>query len=94
MKYYLLYNQSLEKLKITKKYLTSHLDKKFIISSSAIFIFFILFIKKTDEKFLKFYVNYRKLNTLIKKDRYLLFLIDETLARIEKTKIFIKFNIK
>ena len=94
LKYYSLYNQLLKKLKVTKKYLTSHLNKKFIISSLVIFAFPILFVKKINRKFLRFCVDYRKLNVLIKKDRYLLPLIDEILTRIEKAKIFIRLDIK
>jgi hypothetical protein len=39
-------------------------------------------------------VNYRKLNTLIKKNRYLLFLIDKTLEKLRKTRVFTKLNIR
>ena len=55
-------------------------------------MFSILFTKKFNEG-LRFYVDYRKLNTLTRKDRYSLLLINEILARLRKTKIFIKLDI-
>ena len=94
LKYYLLYNQSLKELKIIKKYLISHLNKKFIIFNLTIFASLILFTKKINKKFLRFCVDYKKLNALTKKNRYLLFLIDEILAKIKKAKIFIKLDVK
>jgi hypothetical protein len=39
-------------------------------------------------------LNYRKLNSLTKKDQHLFSLIDETLARIANAKIFTKLNIR
>jgi hypothetical protein len=52
-----------------------------------------MFMKKTNES-LRFCVDYRKLNQLIKKNIYSLSLIDETLAHLSKTKYFIKLNIR
>ncbi len=49
--------------------------------------------KKTNES-LKFCVDYRKLNQLIKKNRYSLSLIDETFVHLSKTKYFIKLDIR
>jgi len=68
-----------KELEVVKKYLTKNLDKGFINPSQAPFVAPILFVKKPDGS-LRFCINYRKLNLLIKKDRYLLPLIDETLA--------------
>ncbi len=42
---------------------------------------------------LRFCVDYRKLNALIKRDRYSLSLIDETLARIQDSRYLIQLNI-
>ncbi len=53
---------------------------------------FILFAKKAKGR-LKFYINYRKLNKLIKKDSYLILLINKILARICKVKVFIKLDV-
>ncbi len=64
-----------------KEYLIKYLNKEFISLSSALYASLILFAEKKDES-LRFYVNYRKLNALIKRDRYSLLLINETLARI------------
>ena len=39
-------------------------------------------------------MDYRKLNCIIKKEKYLLPLIDENFHRIIKIKVFIKLNIQ
>ncbi len=39
-------------------------------------------------------MNYRKVNAISKKDRYPLLLIDETLARLSRAKIFTKLDIR
>ena len=82
-----------EELKVVKKYLVKNLDKGFIEPSQAPFTAPILFVKKPDG-LLRFYIDYRKLNLLIKKDRYLLPLIDKTLARIRRAKLFTKLDIR
>ncbi len=87
-----LYHMSDYKLQKIKNYLIKHLNKDFISSSSALYASLILFIKKKDDS-LRFYVNYRKLNALIKRDRYLLSLIDETLACIQDSKYLTRLNI-
>ncbi len=69
------------KLQKVKKYLIKYLNKKFISFSSALYASLILFIEKKDGS-LRFCVNYRKLNDLIKRNRYSLPLINETLTRI------------
>ena len=51
-----------------------------------------LFVKKSSES-LKFCVNYRKLNEIIEKNRYPIFLINETLIKLSKALIFIKFDV-
>jgi len=80
------------KLQKIKNYLTEHLNKDFISSSSASYASLILFVKKKDDS-LRFCVNYRKLNALIKRNRYFLSLIDETLARIQDSKYLTRLNI-
>ncbi len=67
LKFYLLYRILAEELKVIKKYLVENLDKGFIKSSQVLFIALILFVKKPDRS-LYFYIDYRKLNLLIKKD--------------------------
>jgi hypothetical protein len=80
-----LYNLSEEKLQLIKKYLKEHLDKEFIESSIASYASSILFAKKSDDE-LKFCVNYRKLNAIIKKNRYSISFIAKTIARLFKAK--------
>ena len=52
-----------------------------------------LFILKKNRK-LKIYINYKQLNSIIKKDRYLLLLINKIQDRIGNTQIFSKINLK
>ncbi len=80
-----LYHMSDYKLQKMKNYLIEHLNKDFISSSSASYASLILFIEKKNDS-LRFCVDYRKLNALIKRDRYFLLLIDETLARIQDSR--------
>ncbi len=87
-----LYHMSDYKLQKMKNYLIKHLNKDFISSSSASYASLILFIEKKDDS-LRFCVNYRKLNALIKRNHYLLSLIDETLARIQDSKYLTQLNI-
>ncbi len=88
-KLYQMFNHKLQKI---KKYLIDHLNKEFIFFSFASYVSLILFIKKKD-KSLRFCVDYRKLNALIKRDHYSLSLIDEILARIQESKYLIRLNI-
>jgi hypothetical protein len=80
-----LYNFSKEKLLLVKKYLKEHLNNNFIESSIAFYASLILFAKKSDDE-LRFCVNYRKLNAIIKKNRYSISFIAETIARLSKAK--------
>ncbi len=88
-----LYKMFEEKLKIVKKYLENNLKKKFIVANCSFFASSVMFMKKTN-KSLRFCVDYRKLNQLIRKNKYFLSLIDETLTYLRKTKYFIKLNIR
>jgi len=80
-----LYHMSGYKLQKMKNYLTEHLNKGFISSSSASYASLILFVEKKDDS-LRFCIDYRKLNALIKRNRYFLSLIDETLTCIQDSK--------
>ncbi len=80
------------KLQKMKNYLIKHLNKDFISFSSASYTSLILFIKKKDDS-LRFCVDYRKLNALIKQNHYFLLLIDETFARIQESKYLTQLNI-
>ncbi len=61
-KLYQMFNHKLQKI---KKYLINHLNKEFIFFSFASYVSLILFIEKKDNS-LRFCVDYRKLNALIK----------------------------
>ncbi len=87
-----LYLMSSYKLQKVKEYLEENLKKKFITLSKASFASSILFVEKKDDS-LRFCVNYRKLNALIKRDRYSILLIDEVLARIQDSKYLTRLNI-
>ncbi len=88
-KLYQMFNHKLQKI---KKYLINHLNKEFIFFSFTSYVSLILFIKKKDDS-LRFCINYRKLNALIKWDHYSLSLIDETFTRIQESKYLIWLNI-
>ncbi len=87
-----LYQMFDHKLQKIKKYLIDHLNKEFIFFSFASYVSLILFIEKKDDS-LRFCIDYRKLNALIKRNRYPLSLIDETLARIQESKYLTRLNI-
>jgi hypothetical protein len=89
--YTFLYKMFEEELKIVKKYLENNLEKEFITASRLSFVSSVMFMKKTHES-LKFCVDYRKLNQLIKKNRYSLSLIDETLAHWKKQSILLNLT--
>ena len=86
---YQMFNHKLQKI---KKYLIKHLNKEFIFFSFASYVSLILFAEKKDES-LRFCIDYRKLNALIKWNHYSLFLIDETFARIQESKYLSQLNI-
>ncbi len=87
-----LYHMSDYKLQKMKNYLIEHLNKSFTSFSSISYASLILFIEKKDDS-LRFCINYRKLNALIKRNRYFLSLIDETLACIQDSKYLTQLNI-
>ena len=60
---------------------------------SYIIYLLLVLIAKIEDSNLRFYIDYRKLNKLIRKSRYLLLLIEEVLARIEKSKYLIRLDI-
>ena len=68
------------------------LIKSYIRFSFLFASLFILFIKKL-KKGLQLYIDFRKLNTIIKKNYYLLLLIRETINNFFWAKKFIKLNI-
>jgi hypothetical protein len=87
------YNMSKDELLLIKKYLQKYLNKKFIKTSTVSYASFILFAKKFDEE-LRFCVDYRKLNAIIKKNKYLIFFIAKTIVKLFKARWIIKIDIK
>ena len=80
------------KFEQVKKYLNEHLKKEFIVSNYASFASFVLFIEKSNEE-LRFCVDYKKLNVIIKRNRYFISLINEILIKIQDYKYFTRLNI-
>ena len=82
-----IYWLSEDELAILRAYLNKHFKNDFI----KFFIFFveafILFVKKKNDT-LRLCVNYRSLNFLTIKNRYFLSLIDESLNRLSKTRVY------
>jgi septum formation topological specificity factor MinE len=74
-----LYNLSEEKLQLIEKYFKKDLNKDFIESSIVFYASSILFVKKSDDE-LCFYVDYKKLNVIIKKNKYSISFITKTIA--------------
>ena len=69
---------SRDELLVLQKTLTDLLDKGFIQVNNSLITTPILFIKKL-KRSLRFCIDYKRLNRVIKKDRYLLSFIYETL---------------
>ena len=72
--------------------MNEHFKKKFIILNYALFVSLVLFVEKSNKK-LRFYVNYRKLNVIIKRNDYFILLIDEILIKIQDCKYLTRLNI-
>ena len=87
-----IYSISRHKFEQVKKYLNEHLKKKFIVSSHASFALSVLFAEKPNEE-LRFCVDYKKLNVIIKRNRYFISLINEVLIRIQDYKYLTRLNI-
>lgn len=83
LRYAFLYNIFERKLLFVKQYLQEHLDKKFIESNAISYASFILFVKKSDDE-LRFCVDYRKFNAIIKKNQYFISLIAKIIAQLFK----------
>ena len=86
------YSISEHKFKQVKKYLNEHLKKEFIVSNYALFASSVLFVEKSNKE-LRFCVDYKKLNVIIKRNRYFILLINEVLVRIQDYKYLIRLNI-
>jgi hypothetical protein len=88
-----LYSISTEQLVALKEYLTENLRKKWIIPNGAKYGSPVLFAKKPNNG-LRLCVNYRELNARIRKNTYFLPLIEKTLKRINRARVYIKLNIR
>lgn len=87
-----IYSLSKSELKILKEYIDKHLANDFIRYSKSPVDAPILFVKKKNGN-LRLCVDYRDLNLLTIKNRYFLSLIEESLDRLSKIKIFTRFDI-
>ena len=87
-----LYSMSQDEIKVLKKYPEKNLSKEFIRVGSSPAASLVLFTCKP-EGGLRFFVNYRQLNAITIKNRYPLPLIQKTLERICKVKIYSKIDI-
>jgi hypothetical protein len=87
-----LYNILENELLVLRKFLEKNLSKGFIQASLSPVASLVLFAKKPNRG-LRFYVDYQAFNTIIIKNRYLLLLIQETLAYFSRTKFYTKLDI-
>ena len=88
----LLYKMSAEQFEALKKYMCENLNKGFIVSSQSLYVFPMLMAWHLSGK-LKFCVNYQKSNLIMKKDCYLLPLIDKLMDQIQGAKVFTKLDV-
>jgi Reverse transcriptase (RNA-dependent DNA polymerase) len=87
-----LYNMLEDELLVLRKFLDENLAKGFIRTSVSPAASLVLFAKKPGGG-LCFCVDYRALNTITIKNRYPLPLIQETLARLSRAKIYTKLDV-
>jgi len=83
---------SLDELKCLRKYLDENLSKGFIRASTSPVAAPVLFVRKPGGG-LRFCVDYRALNAITVKNRYPIPLIQETLNRLSKAKVYTKLDI-
>jgi hypothetical protein len=82
-----------KELRALREYINENLKKKYIKSLTLLTRYPVLFVPKLNGK-LRMCVDYRQLNTIIIKNRYILSLIHEMQDRIKGAKIFIKVDIR
>lgn len=87
-----LYGMSRDELLVLRKTLTDYLRKGWIRASNSPANAPVLFVKKPGGG-LRFCVDYRGLNSIIKRDRYPLPLIKETLQQLSKARYFTKLDV-
>ena len=88
-----LYKQSTEELQATKAFVMENLQKGYFSPSHSPFASPVLCVRKPNGD-LRICVDYRKLNSITRKDAYPIPRIDELLARPHKAKIFTKLDIR
>ena len=87
-----LYQMSKDQLLVLRKTLTELLDNGFIRVSNLLAAAPVIFVKKLGGG-LRFYVDYRRLNEISRKDSYLIPRIDETLRTIATAKYISKVDV-
>ena len=90
----LLYNLSQKELETQKKYIKEQVIKGFMRPSQSSAASPMIFVKKKDMDELRPCVDYRKLNEITIKDRGPLPLINKTLDRLQKAKIYTKLDLQ
>ena len=88
-----IYNLSRKELKILREYLNSLLEKGQIRPSKSLAGVLILFVLKLDGT-IRLYIDYRGLNKITIKNRYLLLLVSKMLDRLSRAKIFTKLDLQ
>jgi hypothetical protein len=88
-----LYPMSDLELQALQAYLNNNLQKGYIKPSSSSAASPVLFIKKPREG-LRFYINYRALNAITKHNKTPLPLIDNSLQRLSRAKIFSQLDLR
>ena len=86
------YRISSYKLQKIKKYLNKNLFKGFITLSQTLYFSPVLFAFKIN-KDLRFCVNYRKLNAIIKRNRYFLSLIEKVIEKLIECKYLTRLDV-
>jgi hypothetical protein len=88
-----IYNLFVIEFEVFREFFDEFLIKEFIVSSFSSTRISILFVKKSKDD-LKLCVNYKELNAITIKNRYLIFLMNQLLNRFNDVKKFIKLNIQ
>ena len=87
-----LYQMSKDQLLMLCKTLTKLLDNGFIRVSNSLAVAPVIFVKKSGGR-LRFYIDYRRLNEISRKDSYAILRIDETLRTIVAAKYISKVDV-
>ena len=75
-----------------KEYLNKNLQKDFINFSYILYVSSILFVVKFN-KYFRVYIDYRRLNAIIRRNRYLISLIEKILAKVIECKYLTKLKL-